>query len=61
MTDTEWWTRREAAAYLRVKERTIDQYVREDRLQRYRIAGTRTARFKAEDVRALVVPNGEHR
>jgi len=59
MTDAEWWTRREAAAYLRVKERTIDDYVRRGVLTRHRIAGTRSVRFRAEDVRALVVANGD--
>lgn len=57
--DDQWLTRREAAERLRVTPRTVDSYVRSGHLPRFRIAGTRSARFKATDVAALVVPNGE--
>lgn len=59
MAETEkWLTREEAAAMLRVHVRTIDRLVREEHLKRYRIRGMRRAQFRIEDVRALVVPNG---
>jgi excisionase family DNA binding protein len=59
MTDTEQWlTRKDVAERLRVTVRTVDDYVRQGRLPRFRIAGSRTTRFRVEDVRALVVPNG---
>lgn len=59
MTDTEqWMTRAEVASYLRVTVRTVDDYVRQGRLPRFRISDTRSARFRVEDVRALLVPNG---
>jgi excisionase family DNA binding protein len=59
MVETErWLSRKEAAAELGVHERTIDRLVREDRLPRYRV-GSRTPRFRIEDVRAVPVPNGE--
>lgn len=59
MVETEkWLTREEAANLLSVHPRTIDKLVRDQVLQRYRISGTRSPRFRIEDVRALVVPNG---
>jgi len=59
MVETEkWLSREEAAKVLDVHMRTIDRLVRDGRLPRYRIAGTRSPRFRIEDVRALVVPNG---
>lgn len=59
MVETEkWLTREEAAAMLGMHVRTVDRLVREDVLKRYRIAGTRAARFRIEDVRALYVANG---
>lgn len=59
MVETEkLMTREEAAEFLRVHPRTIDTYVRDGRLPRHRIVGTRSPRFRIEDVRALVVPNG---
>jgi excisionase family DNA binding protein len=47
-------TRREAAELLRVKERTVDAYVRSGSLPRYHLAGSRTPRFRIEDVRGLI-------
>lgn len=56
-------TRTEAAEFLRVTPRTVDAYVRDKLLPRYRLAGTpqqeRSPRFRVEDVRALVKPEGE--
>jgi excisionase family DNA binding protein len=47
-------TRKEAAELLRVKERTVDAYARSGSLPRYHLAGSRTPRFRIEDVRALI-------
>jgi excisionase family DNA binding protein len=59
MVDSEQWlSREEAAREIGVHVRTIDRLVREGHLKRYRIAGTRYARFRIEDVRALYVSNG---
>jgi excisionase family DNA binding protein len=59
MVSTErWLSRKEAAAELNVHERTIDRLVREGRLDRYHV-GSRTPRFRIEDVRAVPVPNGD--
>jgi excisionase family DNA binding protein len=59
MVETERWLNREdAAAELGVHKRTIDRLVREKRLPRYHV-GSRTPRFRIEDVRAVPVPNGE--
>jgi predicted site-specific integrase-resolvase len=59
MTDTERWvTRVQAAELLSIAPRTIDTYVRDGRLPRFHLTGSRTPRFRIEDVRALVVPNG---
>lgn len=60
VTETErWMTRQEAADELRVTPRRIDAYVRDGALPRYHLAGTRTPRFRIEDVRALIVKDGE--
>jgi excisionase family DNA binding protein len=58
MVSTErWLSRKDAAAELGVHPRTLDRLVRESRLPRYYL-GTRTPRFRIEDVRAVPVPNG---
>lgn len=44
-----WLTREEAAAYLGVKERTIDRY-RRNGLLAYRATGSRVYRFRIEDL-----------
>jgi excisionase family DNA binding protein len=56
MTDT-YMTREEAAEYLKVSAATLDRYVRQGKLRRLRLAGTRTARFKKGDLDALVEPD----
>lgn len=47
-------TRKEAAELLRVRERTVDAYARSGKLPRYHLAGSRTPRFRIEDVRELI-------
>jgi excisionase family DNA binding protein len=60
MADTEkWLTREEVAQMLDVHVRTVDRLVRDKHLPRYKIKGMRRAMFRIEDVRALIVPNGE--
>jgi excisionase family DNA binding protein len=51
-----WMTREEAAEYLRVSPFTLDRWVRQGRLQRHRIDGLRSARFRQSELDALVVP-----
>ena len=47
-------TRAEAAELLRVGVRVIDAYAREGKLPRYQLAGSRTPRYRIEDVRQLI-------
>lgn len=51
-----WLTKSEAAGYLRVGSRTIDRYVDQGRITRYRIGDLRTVRFDREELDALVRP-----
>lgn len=60
MVETEkWLSREEVADVLHVHVRTVDRLVRERHLPRYRIRGMRRVQFRIEDVRALVVENGD--
>jgi excisionase family DNA binding protein len=43
-----WWTRREAAAYVHVSEATIGREVRSGRLRHARVGGRRALRFRRE-------------
>lgn len=54
MADSPWMTRAEAAAYLRVVERTIDRYAEAGRLKRHRVEGLQSVRFSRAEVVALV-------
>lgn len=56
MTD-KYLTRQEAAEYLRISVASLDRYVRQGKLPRHRLAGTRTARFIKEELDALVEPD----
>lgn len=58
-TSEQWLSRAEAAALISKSTQTIDRYVRDGLLTRYRTAdGRRAPRFRIEDVRPLldVVP-----
>lgn len=55
-TPTQWLTRQEAADYLRVTTATLDRWVREKKLPRYRVANKASARFRAVDLDAIVRP-----
>jgi excisionase family DNA binding protein len=57
MVDNEWLNREEAARALKVHVRTLDRLVRDGHLPRHHVTGTRSPRFRTEDVRALIVPN----
>lgn len=49
-------TRPEAAEYLRVSVDTIDRYARDGKIKKYTVAGTRSIRFKAAELDALMEP-----
>lgn len=49
-------TREEAAKYLRVHVRTLDRWMREDRLPHVRISGVRTIRVRLYDVVKMLTP-----
>jgi len=57
MLQTKWLTASEAAAYLRIKPRTLLQWVRQGKLQAHALSGTqrRTWRFRQSDLDALLV------
>lgn len=56
MADNEpqqWLTRAQAAARLGVTAQTVDNWARDGKLTRYKLAGKRLTRYKVEDVDAL--------
>lgn len=57
MTESPWLTRTETAQHLRVSPPTVDRWVREGRLTRYKLAGQQSVRFLRADVEALVTPD----
>jgi len=46
-------TRQEAAEYMGVSPRTIDRWVTEHRLTRYKLDDTRSTRFAVEELDAM--------
>ncbi len=54
---TPYLTRDEAGAYLRVAPATIDRYAREGKITRMRLAGSRTPRFRKEELDNLLTPD----
>lgn len=54
-----WMTKPEAAKHLRVSTATIDRYVRRGLLTRHKLAGTQSARFRKDELDALVEPEIE--
>lgn len=52
-------TKAEAAAYMRVSQSTIDRWTREGKIQRYKIDGIRSSRYKTAELDELVVPDGD--
>ncbi len=53
-----WLTRAEAAERLRLHPQSVDRYVRGGKLPKYKLDGSKTVRFRAADVDALVIPCG---
>jgi excisionase family DNA binding protein len=53
-----WYTRDEAATYLRMEVRTFDRYVRDGAVTKYNAAGIRAPRFRRDDLDALMQPVG---
>lgn len=51
-----WLTKEEAAEFLRVRPRTIDRWVAEGIIMKYRIADLQSVRFNKEELETLVQP-----
>ena len=53
---TEWLTAREAAAYLKIRPRTIVAWAKEGKVQGYRLSGCKriTWRFRREELDAML-------
>ena len=56
MTESPWMTLREAAAYLRVSQRTMRTLVVRERVTVYRINPRGALRFKADDLDRALEP-----
>jgi excisionase family DNA binding protein len=52
-----YFTKAEAALYLRVSQSTIDRWVADGRLRRHKIDGIRSVRFIRSELDELVVPD----
>lgn len=52
----QWYTRAEAADYLRVHPATLDRYVRQGLLRRHKLRGVAHARYSASDLAAMHEP-----
>lgn len=52
----QWYTRAEAAHYLRVHPATLDRYVRNGLLRRHKLRGVPHARYSASDLTAMCEP-----
>ncbi len=58
MTESMYLRRAEAADYMSVSPATIDRWVREGRLTRYRLAGhSKVSRYRQSELDALLVPD----
>jgi excisionase family DNA binding protein len=56
MSSQQWYTRLEAAQYLRVHPTTLDRYVRQGLLRRHKLRGVPHARYSASDLLAMHEP-----
>jgi excisionase family DNA binding protein len=54
-----WRTRAEAAEYARVSESTIDRWVRDRKLTKHFVTGTRSVRFHTDDLDKLMIPDAQ--
>lgn len=52
----QWYTRLEAAEYLRVHPTTLDRYVRQGLLRRHKLRGVPHARYSASDLLEMHEP-----
>ena len=52
----QWYTRLEAAEYLRVHPTTLDRYVRQGLLRRHKLRGIPHARYSASDLHDMHEP-----
>ena len=59
MTESPWMTLGEAAAYLRVSQRTMRTLVLREQVTAYRINPRGALRFKARDLDAALEPTAE--
>ena len=57
--NTEWMTKQEAAAHLRVSPVTLDRYVREGLVTKYVIGSKQSPRFRRTELDAIVTPAGD--
>lgn len=57
MSETNWLTASEAAAYLKVKPRTIAQWAKEGKIPAHRLSGSKrvTWRFRREDLDSMLL------
>lgn len=53
---TPWMTKAEAAEYTRVVVDTIDRWVREEKITRYKIGDSQSVRFRRDELDALMTP-----
>ncbi|TBR17418.1 MAG: DNA-binding protein [Chitinophagaceae bacterium] len=51
-----WFTRAEAAEYLRVTTATLDNWVRDGRIPKHKVMGLQSVRFRVGDLDALFAP-----
>ena len=56
MTESPWMTLQEAAAYLRVSQRTVRTLVAREQVTAYRISPRGALRFKADDLDEALEP-----
>lgn len=54
--NTQWYTVAEACEYLRVSKTTIYDYMKDERLPFFYLAGTRSRRLRRQDLDALLEP-----
>jgi excisionase family DNA binding protein len=54
--NTQWYTVAEACEYLRVSKTTLYDYMKDERLPFFYLAGTRNRRLRKRDLDALLEP-----
>jgi excisionase family DNA binding protein len=56
MIDSPWLTREEAAAYLKINERTLDRYRSAGQIQAHKLAGTQSIRYRQDELDGMLKP-----